>query len=67
MQHKIILLIGMLLLFLGCSEKEYASMYYERFNPFDIHQNTAAKSNYEMVKNGKNPMKRPSYVEYRQK
>jgi len=57
----------MALFFIGCSQRDYESMYYENFTPCETHPKSFAQGNYEAVKNGENPMKRPSYDEYRAK
>ena len=62
---KKLFLIISLLLFLGCSQKDYESMYQENFNPFEIHSNSSAQGKYETIQNGENPMNKPSYDEYR--
>ena len=67
MKNKIILIMGILLLFSACSEKDYRYMYTEQENIFENKPQTSAERNYRTMQNGENPMKRPSYDEYRQK
>ena len=63
---KAILSIGVILLFFGCSQKDYESMYYENINIFAIHPHSSAKDNYEAIKKGEDPTRKPSYKEYRE-
>jgi len=67
MQHRIVLLIGMLLLFSACSEKDYRHIYTEQTNFFDNRLHTSAECSVQTMQNGENPMNRPSYDEYRAK
>ena len=54
-------------LFVGCSDKSNRGMYDRKENFFDAHLNTSAENDYHAIQNGENPMKRPSYDEYREK
>jgi len=70
MKNKITLIMGILLLLSACSEQDYKYMYTEQENVFDILNNkphTSAERDYKTIQNGQNPMKRPSYDEYREK
>jgi len=69
MRKKTVLIVGAVLLFSACSEKDYKHMYTEQYNVSDLlngTSQTSAESNVKTMQNGQNPMKRPSYDEYRQ-
>ena len=69
MRKKTILIVEAVLLFSACSEKDYKHMYTEQYNVSDLlngTSQTSAESNVKTMQNGQNPMKRPSYDEYRQ-
>jgi uncharacterized protein YcfL len=53
--------------FFGCSEKQYRNIYENQENIFDAHLNTRAENDNHNIQNGKNPMKRPSYDEYKER
>jgi len=64
-----ILIVGAVLLFSACSQKDYKHMYTEQYTIFDelgSNPHTSAENNVKTMQNGQNPMKRPSYDEYRQ-
>jgi len=67
MKQKVILLMAIVFLFVGCSDKNNKDMYGRKYNIFDTHLPTSAENDYRSVQNGENPMKRPSYDEYREK
>ena len=69
MRNKIVLIIAVLLWFSACSQKDYKHMYTEQYTIFDTYganPKTSAENNVKTMQNGENPMKRPSYDEYRQ-
>jgi len=69
MRNKTILIVGSILLFSACSQKDYKHMYTEQYNIFDTYgsnPHTSAENNVKTMQDGQNPMKRPSYDEYRQ-
>ena len=67
MRNKIFLLTAILLFFSACTEQDYRHMYDDRYIIINGSPRTAAESDYESLQNGQNPMKRPSYDEYREK
>jgi len=67
MTIKLFMITSTILLFSACSEKTYEEMYKNQTNVFNCHANTAAENDNTAVLNGENPMKRPSYDEYRQR
>ncbi len=68
MKNKIVLTITITILFWfsSCSQKDYKNMYTEQYNIFNTHTETSAENNVKTMQEGENPMKRPSYDEYRQ-
>ena len=66
MLKKTVLIMGFFLLFSACSEKGKRAMYKEQLNLFDSQIHTSAEKDYRSMQNGENPMKRPSYEEYRE-
>ena len=67
MRKKLFVLAGIPFLFLACSEKTYKTMYDEQFSLFDSTAHTSAERDNQAINNGENPMRRPSYDEYRAK
>jgi len=67
MTNKLLIIVSILLVFLGCSEKQYQHMYDNKTNIFDSHMQTQGENEQNSIQNGQNPMKRPSYDEYRQR
>jgi len=53
--------------FFGCSEKQYRNIYENQENIFDAHLNTRAENDNHSIQNGTNPIKRPSYDEYKKR
>jgi uncharacterized protein YcfL len=67
MTTKLLLISISLLLFSACSEKAYEDMYRNQTNIFDSYPNLQVENDNRTLQNGENPMKRPSYDEYRQR
>jgi len=51
---------------LGCSEKEYRNIYENQENIFGVNLKTRTENDNDSIKNGINPIKRPSYNEYKE-
>lgn len=67
MRNKIFIIFTLLLIFLGCNKKQYKHMYDNKLNVLDYPIKTQGQNDHNTIQNGQNPMKRPSYDEYRQR
>ena len=63
MTNKLLIGFSILLIFLGCNK----DMYDRQVNPFNLNgHHTKGEADLTTLQNGENPMKRPSYNEYKQ-
>ena len=64
MTNKLLIVVSILLLFFGCNK----DMYDREVNPFNSNgHHTKGEADLNTLQSGENPMKRPSYDEYRQR
>jgi len=66
MIYKFLFITLLISSFFGCSEKEYRHIYENQENIFGAHFKTKAENDNNSIKNGINPIKRPSYDEYKE-